>query len=40
MSLAEMCSVPWLATYIWMLDFRWEQKNIVLLILLCYSVIP
>jgi len=38
MSLAEMCSVPWLATCIWMLDFSWEQKNIVLLLLLCYSM--
>lgn len=39
MSLAEMHSVPWLATYIWMLDFKWEQKNFVLLLLLCCSII-
>lgn len=38
MSLAETCSVPWLITCVWMLDFRWEQKNIVLLLLLCYSM--
>lgn len=38
MSLAETCSVPWLIICVWMLDFRWEQKNIVLLLLLCYSM--
>lgn len=37
-SLAETCSVPWLITCVWMLDFRQEQKNIVLLLLLCYSM--
>lgn len=37
-SLAETSSVPWLITCVWMLDFRQEQKNIVLLLLLCYSM--
>lgn len=37
-SLAETCSVPWLISCVWMLDFRQEQKNIVLLLLLCYSM--
>lgn len=37
-SLAETCSVPWLIICVWMLDFRWEQANIVFLLLLCYSM--